>query len=102
MEEAERLSRILLEQRLCACANLVADVRSVFRWDGQTQTDDEILLIAKNTLDALGAFKRVFAANHSYDVPEIVALPVVGGNDTYLDWVRAEVAAREAPDRYTA
>ena len=102
MEEAERLSRILLEQRLCACANLVADVRSVFRWDGQTQTDDEILLIAKTTLDALGAFKRVVAANHSCDVPEIVALPVVGGNDTYLDWVRAEVAAREAPDRYTA
>lgn len=101
MEEAERLSRILLEQRLCACANLVPDVRSVFRWEGQTQTDDEILLIAKTTLDALDAFKRVVVAHHSYDVPEVVALPVVGGNDAYTDWVRAEVAAREVPDRHT-
>ncbi|MFW6056024.1 MAG: divalent-cation tolerance protein CutA [Chloroflexota bacterium] len=98
LEEAERLSRILLQQRACACANLVPNVLSLFRWEGEAQADEEILLIAKTTQDALCELKRIVLAHHSYDVPEIVALPVVEGNDAYLDWVRTEVSTGGVSD----
>jgi periplasmic divalent cation tolerance protein len=91
MEEADRLSRALLERHACACVNVLPGVRSHFRWEGVLQVEEEVLMMVKTTADALELVKRTVRELHSYDVPEIIALPVTGGSEAYLEWVRAEV-----------
>ena len=91
VEVAERLGRILVEERLIACANVVQDVISLYRWEGEVQRDSEALVIMKTTADALAALEARAVELHPYDVPEVLALPVVGGHGSYMDWVRAEV-----------
>ena len=93
VEVAERLGRILVEERLIACANVVQDVISLYRWEGEVQRDSEALVIMKTTADALAALEARAVELHPYDVPEVLALPVVGGHGSYMDWVRAEVGA---------
>jgi uncharacterized protein involved in tolerance to divalent cations len=90
---ATSLSASLLESELAACVNIIAGVQSVYRWEGKVQRDSEQLLMIKtrNTLlDALTAHVR---ANHPYSVPEVLALPVVGGNADYLSWLAASTRA---------
>ena len=91
-EVAERLGRTLVEERLAACVNIVSDVLSVYRWEGEVQRDAEALLIVKTTADALAALEARTVELHPYTVPEVIALPVVGGHGPYMDWVRAEVS----------
>ena len=90
-EEAERLARALLDRRLIACANVVPHVRSLFHWENRLECADESLLIMKTTADALELLTAEVKRNHSYDVPEVIALPVVGGSSEYLSWVAQEV-----------
>ncbi len=90
-EEAERLAGVLLDQRLIACANIVPHIHSVFRWKGQTEHADESLLVLKTTEEALEALTDAIRLHHSYEVPEVIALPVAGGNAAYLGWVAAEL-----------
>jgi len=90
-EEAERLARALLDRRLIACANVIPHVRSLFRWENQLECADESLLIMKTTTDALTPLTEEVKIHHSYDVPEVIALPVTGGSAEYLSWVAAEV-----------
>lgn len=92
VDEAQRLAATLLERRAIACANLIPNVRSYFRWDGELQVEDEVLMVVKTTSDALNIVKDIVAEHHSYDVPEVIAMPVAGGNEAYLDWVQAGVA----------
>lgn len=91
-EESQRLARALLERKLIACANIVPRVRSLFRWEGAIEDAGESLLILKSTTDALKAVEECVHQHHSYDVPEVIALPVSGGSEQYLAWVTAEVA----------
>jgi periplasmic divalent cation tolerance protein len=91
VEVAERMGRILVEERLIACANVVQDVISLYRWEGEVQRDSEALVIMKTTADALPALEARAVELHPYDVPEVLAVPVVGGHGGYMDWVRAEV-----------
>ena len=91
-EIAERLGRTLVEERLAACANVVPGVISLYRWEGNMQRDDEVLVILKTTDEAFEALKARAVALHPYDVPEVLALSVVDGHGPYLDWVRAEVS----------
>lgn len=87
-DEAHRLARGLVEARLAACVQIVGPVRSVFRWEGEVQVEPEYQLVVKTTrVEEVTAW---IVANHSYDVPEVVALPVVGGHETYLTWVGDE------------
>lgn len=88
---AERLARVLVEERLAACVNHVRDVLSVFRWEGKVRRDAEDLLIVKTTAAALEAVEARVVELHPYSVPEVVALPVLGGHRPYLDWVEDEV-----------
>ena len=90
-EEAERIAQTLVAEMLAACVNIIPTITSVYRWEGQVQSDQEWLLVAKSRRDVLNDLVRRVQALHSYDVPEIIALPLVGGSDAYLRWIDREV-----------
>lgn len=89
---AEQMARSLVLERLAACANVIAGVTSIFRWEGEVQREGEVLIILKTTERAVAALEQRVVELHPYDVPEFVALPVVAGHAPYLDWVGAELA----------
>jgi periplasmic divalent cation tolerance protein len=90
-EEADRIAEALVTELLAACVNVLPGVTSVYRWEGDVRRDEEWLLVAKSTREALDDLVRCVQALHSYDLPEIIALPVVGGSEAYLRWVASEV-----------
>ena len=91
VEEAQRISKILLEQRKAACVNIVPRVSSLFWWQGKIDSARESLLIVKTTASQLNELVTLVKEIHSYDVPEIIAIPIVGGNQDYLEWIGKEV-----------
>lgn len=93
-EEAARLARALVDEKLAACVNIVPGLRSIYRWQGQLEDTEEVLLIVKTGRHVLSALTERVRALHSYTVPEVIALPIVGGAASYLEWLAGEV--REA------
>ncbi len=89
--EAQRISKVLLEQRKVACVNIVPRVSSLFWWENKLDLAHESLLIVKTKASLLNEVIRVIREIHSYDIPEIIALPIVGGNQDYLEWIGKEV-----------
>lgn len=89
-EVAGRLAHAVVAEGLVACVNLVPAVRSIYRWEGDVQDDAEVLLVMKTTEENMEALCARIDALHPYDLPEVLALPAVGGSVAYLDWVRAE------------
>jgi periplasmic divalent cation tolerance protein len=86
-EEAERLARALVEQRLAACVNVVPRVRSFYRWKGQIEDAAECLLVIKSSRPHFDRLRAALASAHSYEVPEVVALPILDGSPDYLKWL---------------
>lgn len=86
-EEAAKIGRALVEERLAACANIIPSVRSIYRWKGEVCDDSECLLVIKTLWDRFGELERRVKELHSYEVPEIIALKIVNGSQEYLDWV---------------
>jgi periplasmic divalent cation tolerance protein len=89
-EEAALISKILLEQRKAACINIIEGVNSIYRWEGNIESASENLLIIKTRAALLDEIIRIVKEIHSDDVPEIIALPIIGGSRDYLDWVGKE------------
>lgn len=87
-EEAERISRGLLEKRLIACANIVPGIVSLFHWKGKICKEDELLIIAKSRGKLFDDIVSLVKGLHSYTVPEIISIPIVHGSDDYLKWVK--------------
>jgi len=87
-EEAGKIASAIVEQRLAACANIVPGIRSVYRWEGKVQDDQETLLIIKTTRERFVALRAAIEKLHSYSVPEIIALPIVEGAEKYLNWIQ--------------
>jgi periplasmic divalent cation tolerance protein len=87
---AERLADMLVEQRLAACVNILAPCRSVYRWKGAVQHDEEHPMLMKTTLERYPALEQALRAAHPYELPEIIAVPVERGLPAYLEWVAAE------------
>ncbi len=85
-EEAEKISRQLLEQKLVACANIVGPITSHFHWMGKIDCAEEFLVLLKSRMDLFDALSEKIKSLHSYEVPEILALPVVAGSRDYLNW----------------
>lgn len=92
-EGARRVARALIEHQVAACAQVSGPITSFYRWEGEVQNDPEWIVVIKTTADRLETLTARILDVHPYDVPEIVAVPVVGGNPAYLDWVREETRA---------
>ena len=86
-EEATVLGKMLVEHRLVACVNVLPKVKSIFQWDGKISEEEECLMILKTRKPLFRALEKTIIAQHSYDVPEIIALPIVEGSPSYLSWV---------------
>ena len=91
-EKAAEIARILVEERLAACVNIVPAVRSIYRWQDGIQDETETLAIAKTTAERAEALHGRLIKLHPYERPEVIALPVSGGHAPYLAWVAASVA----------
>ena len=87
-DESSRLAKSLVEGGLVACANIVPQVRSLFRWEGKVEEEQESLIILKTQSSRFDELCKKIKELHSYDVPEIIALPIVQGSAEYLGWVR--------------
>ena len=88
-EEGRRIGRAMVEERLVACVNVVGPIRSIYRWEGAVEEADEHLLVMKARAADVPALTARVRALHSYDVPEVVALPLTGGSEAYLAWLAA-------------
>lgn len=86
-EEATRLAEMLVGAHLAACVQILPEMESVYRWQGKIERQSEILLLAKTTRAKFAELEREVRALHSYDTPEIIAIPVVNGSAPYLDWL---------------
>ena len=91
-EEAQRISRVLLEHKKASCVNIISEVDSLFWWDNKLDSARESLLIVKTKASLLPEVIDLVKGVHSYTVPEIIALPIVGGNQDYLEWIDKSVA----------
>lgn len=91
-ESAENLARIVIEQRLAACVNVLAPCTSVYRWQGKVETATEIPVLMKTTRERYAALEAAIKASHPYELPEIIAVPLAAGLPAYLAWVQAETA----------
>lgn len=87
---ADQLAQELVESRLAACVSRVPHVRSHYRWKGQIQQDDEMLLLIKTTRTKYAALESAIKAQHPYDLPEILAIPATAGSPEYLAWVGSQ------------
>ncbi|MEP6923132.1 MAG: divalent-cation tolerance protein CutA [Pyrinomonadaceae bacterium] len=86
-EEAEKIARILVEERQAACVQILSQIKSFYRWQGEVIQDKEILLLAKTTAENFAELEKTVCANHSYEVPEIVAVPATQISEPYLNWL---------------
>jgi len=87
---AIKLANALVERKLAACVNVLAECASVYRWKGAVETAEEYPLFAKTTRDRYSLLERVVRELHPYELPEIIAVPLGGGLPAYLEWVAAE------------
>lgn len=89
--EAVKIKEVLLKKRKVACVNIISGVDSFFWWKGKIDSSLEVLLLAKTKKKMLKEIITLVKKIHSYEVPEIIALPVIGGNKNYLKWIEREV-----------
>lgn len=94
---AASLAESLVDERLAACVNRLPGVASCFRWEGRVQYETETLLLIKTTRARLAALTTRIRELHPYELPEVIAVPVMGGLEQYLDWVRAGVTGLSTP-----
>src|SRR3954464_11884003 len=91
--EGHRLAEALVEAKLAACVNLLPGMHSVYRWEGEVETAREVLLLVKSTAARFDELRARITELHSYDTPEIIALPITAASGKYLDWIRRETAS---------
>ena len=94
-EQARAIARHLVEKRLAACVNIVPGATSIYRWKGAVEEAAEFVLIIKSRRDLFSALRSELAKMHSYEVPEVIAMPIVDGSEEYLAWLDREVATPE-------
>jgi periplasmic divalent cation tolerance protein len=95
-EEAQKISRHLVERRLAACVNIVPQVTSIYRWQGKLEEAREWLLIVKTTAAAFGQVRGAIAELHSYELPECICFMIEDGSPTYLEWIADSISVGES------
>jgi periplasmic divalent cation tolerance protein len=86
------MASILVNERLAACVNVLAEMESIYRWKGRSESDYERQLIMKTTAERVPALRDRVLELHDYEVPEFIVTPIVGGSEAYLDWIRQSTA----------
>ncbi len=86
------MASILVNERLAACVNVLAEMESIYRWKGQVESDYERQLVMKTTAERVPALRDRVLELHDYEVPEFIVMPIVGGSEAYLDWIRQSTA----------
>lgn len=86
-EEAEKIAKALVNQKVAACVNIIKGLQSYFWWEGKLDNAKELLLVIKTKKSKLNTLIKLVKSLHSYTVPEIIALPIAGGEKKYLDWI---------------
>ena len=89
-EEAAKISRTIVGERLAACVNIIGSVRSIYKWQGRVEDEQEVLMIIKTKKSLFDRLQERIKELHSYAVPEIIGLPVIEGSKQYLDWLGQE------------
>ena len=93
-EQAARIARTLVEEKLAACGNVLSGLRSIFSWQGKIEDTSEALLLLKTRTELFEELKKRVLELHSYEVPEVVALKISAGHQPYLDWILANTRAK--------
>ena len=96
-EKAAEIARALVEERLAACGNVVPGVRSIYAWEGKIHDEAEALLVLKAPRKRLQDLCDRIVALHPYEVPEVIGLPIEGGNERYIDWIVSTMYQRDPP-----
>lgn len=91
-DEAKKIAQGLLNDKLVACANIVDKIHSIFWWQGKIDSADEVLLVLKSRRDFFNKVASKVKSLHSYDTPEIIAIPIIAGNEDYLNWIDSSVS----------
>ncbi len=91
LKEAKKISSILISQKLAPCVTFIPSVESHYRWKGKVEKSKEVMLFIKTKASLFKELKKILKENHSYEVPEIIALPILKGSASYLRWLAKEV-----------
>lgn len=91
LDTAEAIARTLVEKRLAACVQIIGPIKSIYWWQGKIETSQEWLCLIKSTEDSYKDIEDAIKALHPYEVPEIIAVPIVKGSNDYLGWIEKEV-----------
>ncbi len=90
LDEAEKIGRALVEEKLVACSNIISPIRSIYRWQGKICDDKEALIILKTKKKLFKQIEKRVKALHSYEVPEVISMPIIEGSNKYLSWLKNE------------
>ena len=90
-EEAQEIARALVERKLVACVNIVGPIDSIYRWKGEVESSQEFLLLMKTEAEKFQAVREAIKALHSYEVPEVIQIPIENGLTSYLSWISESV-----------
>ena len=93
-EEAEKIARLLVEEHLAACVNVIPRMQSYYRWNGTIESAEECLLVIKSARELFERLRAVLEQAHSYEVPEAIALPILDGAETYMTWLEGNLQDR--------
>jgi periplasmic divalent cation tolerance protein len=93
VDEAEKIGRSLLEQRLAACVNIVPGMRSIYHWKGAIESAVECMLLIKTSREQFEQVSSALRRVHSYELPEVLALPILDGSEDYLEWMGKHLGA---------
>jgi periplasmic divalent cation tolerance protein len=96
-DEAAKIARALVEKKLAACVNMMPAVRSFYRWKGAIEDEQESLLVIKSSRALFNDLRVEIEKLHSYELPEVIAVPIVDGSEGYLEWLDRELAAKLDP-----
>jgi len=97
-ELGKRLARGLVEKKLAACVNIIPSIKSIYQWEGKIEEDSELLLMIKTRSSLISEVSKYVRQNHSYDVAEVISLPIESGNPPYLDWIGKSVPESQSTD----